>query len=227
MERQPWDAVDRYIEQKLGLSDAKLEAALARNAAEGLPSYDVSAAQGKFLHLIARMIGARRILEIGALGGYSTIWLARALPEDGRIVTLEIDPAHAAVARTNVDEAGVGAKVDIRVSPALDSLAGLVSEGAGSFDLVFIDADKANNAAYLAWSHKLARVGTVIVCDNVVRGGALVNSRSSEASVRGARALFDALSQDPRLTSTALQTVGAKGWDGFTLTIVEAVPRGP
>jgi predicted O-methyltransferase YrrM len=225
MDQDPWDAVDHYIEQKLALTDAGLEAALARNAANGLPSYDVSAAQGKFLHLIARIIGARRILEIGALGGYSTIWLARALPEDGRIVTLEIDPEHAAVARANVDSAGVGGKVDLRLGAALNSLPSLSDEGCEPFDLVFIDADKANNSAYLAWSRKLSRPGTVIVCDNVVRDGALTNPRSSDASVRGARALFDALSQDPGMTSTALQTVGVKGWDGFTLTLVEAAPR--
>ncbi|MGO9740949.1 MAG: O-methyltransferase [Roseiarcus sp.] len=214
-------AVDGYIVDKLVRSDPALEAALAANAAAGLPSIDVSPAQGKFLHLIARMIGAKRILEIGTLGGYSTIWLARALPAGGRVVTLEVDPEHARVASENFSRTGLSHAVDLRLGPALQTLPKLAAEGAGPFDLVFIDADKPNNVAYLEWALKLARPGAVIIADNVVRDGAVVDEGSADPSVRGARALFDALAAEPRLSATALQTVGAKGWDGFVIALVD------
>ncbi len=183
------------------------------------PPHDVSALQGKFLHLVARMIGARRVLEIGTLGGVSTLWFARALGAGGRIVTLEADPRHAAIARANLERAGVADRVDLRVGPALDSLPALAGEA--PFDLVFIDADKPNNPHYLAWALKLTREGGVIIGDNVVRDGAVVDPASSDASVRGVRTFLDAIAGEPRLSATALQTVGAKGWDGFTLAVVD------
>ncbi len=221
MDRDFCSAVDGYIVDKLVPSDPALEAALAANAAASLPPIDVSPAQGKFLHLIARMIGAKRILEIGTLGGYSTIWLARALPAGGRVVTLEVDPEHARVARANLSRTGLSDVVDLRLGPALETLPKLAAEGAGPFDLVFIDADKPNNVAYLEWALKLARPGAVIIVDNVVRDGAVIDERSADPNVRGARALFDALAAEPRLGATALQTVGAKGWDGFVIALVD------
>lgn len=221
MSQKQWSAVDDYITATLGLQDAALGAALRANAAASLDAIDVSAPQGKFLHLVARMIGARRILEIGTLGGYSTIWLARALPDGGRVVTLEIDPHHAEVAKANVARAGLADRVDLRVGPALDTLPRLETEGAGPFDLIFIDADKPNNPFYLQWALKLARRGAVIIGDNVVRGGEVVDAGSADPSVRGTRALFDMLAAEPRLSATALQTVGSKGWDGFAIAIVE------
>ena len=214
-------AVDAYIVDRLIANDPALDAALAANAAAGLPPIDVSTAQGKMLHLLARMAGARRILEIGTLGGYSTIWLARALPSDGRLVTCEIDPRHAATARANLDRAGVGERVDIRVAPAVDTLAAMIAAGEGGFDFVFIDADKPNNVAYLTAALTLARPGATIVVDNVVRAGAVVDAASADHGVRGSRALFDAVAAEPRLTATAIQTVGAKGWDGFLLARVD------
>jgi predicted O-methyltransferase YrrM len=209
-------AVDAFFEERLGLVDPALEAALAANEAAGLPAIDVSPAQGKLLHLFARMVGARRILEIGTLGGYSTIWLARALPEGGRLVTLEAEPRHAEVARSNLERAGLGALVDLRLGPALASLPSLQAP----FDFVFIDADKANNAAYLDWAVRLARPGAAIVCDNVVRSGAVADPDATGTGARGSRALFDRLHGDPRLSATAIQTVGRKGWDGFVLALV-------
>lgn len=214
------EAVDAYIVERLLPTDAGLDAALAGNAAGGLPPIDVSAAQGRMLHLFARMTGARRILEVGTLGGYSTIWLARALPEGGRLVTLEIDPHHAAVACANLDRAGVGDRVAVRVGHAADTLAAMVAADEGGFDLVFIDADKPGNSAYLKAAVALARPGATIVVDNVVRGGGVIDAASTDPSVVGSRALFDAVAADPRLTATAIQTVGAKGWDGFLLARV-------
>jgi predicted O-methyltransferase YrrM len=218
---EQWSEVDDYITGKLRLDEPALDAALASNAANGLPPYDVSAPLGKFLHLLARMIGARRILEIGTLGGYSTIWLARALPAGGLVVSLEYDPHHAEVARANIARAGMSDRVDLRVGAALDTLPRLGAENGGPFDLIFIDADKTNNAAYLQWAVRLARPGSVIIGDNVVRDGEIVDAHSTDASVRGARALFDALAAEPRLSATALQTVGSKGWDGFAIALVE------
>ena len=214
-----WAAVDRYIGNHL-LADDPGAAALSANAAAGLPDIDVSPPQGKMLHLFARMAGARRILEIGTLGGYSTIWLARALPTDGVLVTLELEPHHAAVARANVDAAGVGALVDIRTGPALATLDAMVRAGEGPFDFVFIDADKVNNAAYIDRAIELGRVGATIVVDNVIREGGVLDAASGDERIVGTRALFAMLARNSRLTATAVQTVGAKKWDGFVLAIV-------
>lgn len=213
-----WQAVDDYIADKLLGDDAALTAALAHNAAEGLPPIDVSAAQGKMLHLLARIAGAKRILEVGTLGGYSTIWLARALPEGGQLVTLELEPHHAAVARENLERAGVSDKVDILVGPAADSLAAMTGEA--PFDLVFIDADKQSNALYVAEAIRLGRPCTTIVVDNVVREGGVLETDSDDERIVGTRALFDMLAAEPRLDATAVQTVGAKKWDGFILARV-------
>lgn len=213
-----WQAVDDYIAGTLLGDDHGLAAALANNAAEGLPPIDVSAAQGKMLYLLAQMAGARHILEVGTLGGYSTIWLARALPDDGRLVTLELEPHHAAVARANLERAGVSAKVDIRVGPASQSLAEMTGEP--PFDLVFIDADKQSNVHYVAEAVRLGRPGTTIIVDNVVREGGVLEADSDDERIIGTRALFDMLAADERLDATAVQTVGAKGWDGFVLARV-------
>lgn len=202
-------------------ADPVLEQALARNAAAGLPAIDVSATQGKFLHLLARAVQARRILEVGTLGGYSTIWLARALPKDGHLVTLELMPHHAATAAQNLKAAGLSALVDLRVGPAAGSLAQLATEGAAPFDLVFIDADKPNNAEYLRLALALSRKGTLIICDNVVRGGEVIDPHSADPSIQGTRALFDTVARTPGLSATVLQTVGHKGWDGFAMVLVE------
>jgi len=215
-----WQLVDTYIAGHLLGEDPALEAALAANHAAGLPPIDVSAMQGKMLHLFARMAGARRILEVGTLGGYSTIWLARALPKDGRLVTLEIDPHHAEVARANIAAAGLADRVEVRTGPAVDTLAALEAEGAEPFDLVFIDADKPTNTAYLRAAIALSRPGTTIVVDNVVREGEILDPASSDDRVQGTRRLFEMLAAEPRIDATAIQTVGAKKWDGFVLAIV-------
>jgi predicted O-methyltransferase YrrM len=215
-----WSAVDSYFAETLIGSDAALEAALAANAAAGLPSIDVSAPQGKLIHLIARMAGARKALEIGALGGYSTIWLARALPEDGRLITLEVNAKHAEVARANVARAGLERKVEIRSGAALETLPKIEAEGLGPFDFVFIDADKTNNAAYVEWALRLSRLGTAIVVDNVVRDGEILDAASRDRDVVGVRRMFEMMAREKRLSVTAIQTVGAKGWDGFALAIV-------
>jgi len=220
MNQEQWTAVDRYIVERLMPTDAVLEAALEANDAAGLPSIDVSPLQGKFLHLLVLTKGARRILEIGTLGGYSTIWLARALPAGGRLVTLELQPKHAAVARANLERAGLSERVEIRVGPATQSLAQLQAEGAEPFDMIFIDADKPNNPAYLQWALKLARRGTLIVVDNVVREGEILNPASADPDVQGTRALFELLAAESRLASTAIQTVGSKKYDGFAMAVV-------
>jgi len=213
-----WDRVDTYIGEKLIGDDAILAAALAHNAENGLPPIDVSAAQGKMLYLLAQMAGARRILEIGTLGGYSTIWLARALPDDGVLVTLEVDHKHARVAQANLDRAGLSDRAEIRVGPALDSLAAMTD--VAPFDFVFIDADKQSNVDYVAEAIRLGRSGTTIIVDNVVREGGILDPASNDPGVLGTRALFDFLQSDPRIDATAVQTVGAKGWDGFVLARV-------
>ncbi len=213
-----WRAVDAYIAGKLLGDDDALAAALANNEANGLPPIDVSAAQGKMLFLLAQIAGARRILELGTLGGESTIGLARALPEDGELVTLEIEEAHARVARANLDRAGVSDRVDIRVGPASDSLAAMT--GAAPFDFVFIDADKQGNAHYVAEAIRLGRSGTTIVVDNVVREGGVLDPDSGDPRIDGTRALFDMLNADARIDATAVQTVGVKKWDGFVLARV-------
>jgi predicted O-methyltransferase YrrM len=216
-----WAAVDAYISDRLLGEDRPLTDALAANAAARLPAIDVSPAQGKFLHLLARAVGARRILEVGTLGGYSTIWLARALPAGGALITLEIDPRHAEVARGNLDRAGVGDTVDVRVGPALDTLAALKAAKDSDFDFVFIDADKENNANYVAAALDLARAGALIVVDNVIREGRVLDATSEDSMVQGTRQLFDMLADEPRLESTAIQTVGVKKWDGFVIAVVK------
>jgi predicted O-methyltransferase YrrM len=221
MNDRSWADVDRYIgETLLADSDPIFEAVLRANATGGLPAIDVSPAQGRFLNLLARISGARRILEIGTLGGYSTIWLARALPQGGRLISLEYSEKHAAVARENLARADLLDVADVRVGAALDTLAQLEAEGAGPFDLVFIDADKPNNPGYLEWALKLSHEGTVIVLDNVVRDGRVTDEATTDPSIKGTRAAFDLLSRNPRIDSTALQTVGLKGWDGFILGVV-------
>lgn len=220
MDQDKWTEVDRYLTERLAPAEPVLDAAMKANAAAGLPSIDVSPMQGKLLHVLALTKGARRILEIGTLGGYSTMWMALALPAGGRVVTLELEPKHAAVARTNLERAGLSEKVEIRIGPALDSLAQLVREGAAPFDLIFIDADKRSIPAYLEWAMRLAEVGTLIVTDNVVREGAILDAASTDQDVQGVRAMFDMLAAEPRLASTAIQTVGVKGYDGFALAVV-------
>jgi predicted O-methyltransferase YrrM len=220
MDAKTWTAVDEYLDGALGISDDILEGAQAAAKAAGLPEIAVAPNQGRLLHLLARLQGARRILEIGTLGGYSAIWLARALPADGRLVTLELDPKHADVARANLARAGLADRSEVRVGPALESLAALVAEGAGPFDLVFVDADKPTMPQYLEWALKLSRPGTLLVFDNVVREGAILDTSGANASVRGVRTLFERIAADPRLEGTALQTVGSKGYDGLAFALV-------
>jgi predicted O-methyltransferase YrrM len=215
-----WTAVDDYITGLIVPADPVLDAAQDASRAAGLPAISVSAAQGKFLHLLARIQGARRILEIGTLGGYSTIWMARALPPDGRLITLEYDSKHAAVARGNIARAGLSGLVDLRVGRALDTLPGLVNEG--PFDLVFIDADKPNTTDYFNRALELSRRGTVIVVDNVVRDGKVADrAGDGDESVEGMRKFMTALAAERRVSATALQTVGSKGYDGFVVALVE------
>lgn len=221
MSSKTWTAVDDYIVSSLFQEDPVLDAVLKANRDQGLPAIDVSAAQGKLLSLLVRIRGAKKVLEVGTLGGYSTIWMARGLPADGKVVTLELEPHHAKVARSNFERAGVSGKVDLRIGPALQSLAALVSENADPFDLIFIDADKPNNPNYLDWAMKLSRPGTVIVCDNVIRDGAVVKKNSGDVNVEGARAAFSFIGGEKRLDGTAIQTVGAKGYDGFAIAVVE------
>lgn len=221
MDQDLWNAVDAYIVDRLLPPDAVLDAVMAANAAAGLPAIDVSPAQGKLLYLLARMAGARRILEVGTLGGYSTIWLARALPPGGQVVTLEALPNHAEVARANFARAGLADRIDLRVGKALDTFPVIAAEAGDPFDLVFLDADKQNNPDYLAWSLKLARPGTVIIADNVVREGDVLDGASADGSIKGVRRFFDMLAAEPRLSATAIQTVGVKGWDGFAFAIVD------
>ncbi|MFD5216641.1 O-methyltransferase [Streptomyces tendae] len=220
MAQQTWTAVDDYFNDLLVEEDAALLKAVASQDAAGLPPHQVSPNQGKLLSLLATLRGARRILEIGTLGGYSTIWLARALPADGRLVTLEADAAYAAVAAANISHAGLDGIVDLRVGRAVDSLPQLADEEQGPFDLVFIDADKPSNPLYLEWALKLTRPGSVIIGDNVVRDGAVADATSSDPRVQGVRRFTELISEHPRLTATTIQTVGAKGYDGFTLALV-------
>ncbi|MFE7760976.1 O-methyltransferase [Streptomyces sp. NPDC057438] len=219
-ESRTWDDVDAYFTTHLAPNDEALEAALRDNEAAGLPAIDVAANQGKFLHLLAQIQGARRILEIGTLGGYSTIWLARALPADGRLVSLEYSARHAEVACRNIARAGLDGIVEVRVGPALESLPKLTDENPEPFDLVFVDADKANNPHYVEWALRLTRAGSVIVVDNVVRGGRVADAAGTEPDVRGTRAAIELIAAHPRLSGTAIQTVGTKGYDGFALARV-------
>jgi predicted O-methyltransferase YrrM len=215
-----WTAVDDYFGALLAPGDEALDAALAANQRAGLPSIDVSRLLGKFLSVLAHLTQARRILEVGTLGGYSTIWLARSLPAGGQIVTLEFNPRHVDVARENLRNAGVLDRVELREGRAIDSLAELGAEGAEPFDLIFIDADKQSNTEYFQWALKLARPGTAIVVDNVVREGKVVEADSSDESVQGVRRFATMLSAEPRVSAVAVQTVGAKGYDGFVLAVV-------
>jgi predicted O-methyltransferase YrrM len=220
MASDAWTAVDEYLEDRLIVDDPVLDAAQEASSAAGLPSISVTATQGKFLALLCRIAGAHSVLEIGTLGGYSTMWLARGLPDDGRVVTLEVDPRHAAVARGNIDRAALPQQIEILVGPALESLPGLADHPGAPFDLVFIDADKGNIPGYLEAALQLSRPGTVLVIDNVIRNGHVVDREADDPNVKGVRRFFDLVSDDPRLDTTALQTVGGKGWDGFALAVV-------
>ncbi|MYQ85289.1 MULTISPECIES: O-methyltransferase [unclassified Streptomyces] len=215
-----WTEVDDYFNGLLVGPDEALDAAVENSDAAGLPAIQVAANQGKLLNLLARLQGARTVLEIGTLGGYSTIWLARALPEGGRVVTLEADPAYAEVARANIERAGFADVVEIRVGRALDTLPELAAEGHGPFDVVFIDADKPSNPDYLAWSLKLTRPGSLIIADNVVRDGEVVDGTSDDPKVQGVRRFTELVAAEPTLTATALQTVGSKGYDGLMMALV-------
>jgi predicted O-methyltransferase YrrM len=220
MTQELWSAVDQYVDDELALTDPVLAAALAANTEGGLPAIDVTAAQGKLLNMLARLVGARRILEIGTLGGYSTIWMARALPADGKLITLEFEPKHAEVAKANIDRAGLSNVVDVRVGAALDSLPTIEAEKAGPFDLFFIDADKVNNPNYFEWAIKLSRKGSIIIVDNVVREGGLADAKSEDAAIRASRKVAELLGSDSRVDGTVIQTVGTKGYDGFAIAIV-------
>jgi len=217
---ETWSAVDSYVDEVLVGQDSVLLEALAASEAAGLPGINVTAAQGKFLYLLARLRDARRILEIGTLGGYSTIWLARALPPGGRLITIEADPSHAAVARGNVTRAGLAEVVDLRVGRGVDVLPRIEREDPGPFDFTFIDADKPSTPAYFTWALRLSRPGSIIVVDNVVRNGALADPGSQDASVQAMRRFAALLASEPRVSATIVQTVGAKGYDGFALALV-------
>lgn len=224
MAQEQWTAVDRYITDLLVPADPVLESALTESAHAGLPAINVAPNQGKLLYLLARMLGARKILEVGTLGGYSTIWLGRALRDSsqsgGRLITLELEAKHAEVARANVVRAGLGELVEVRVGRALETLPQLEKERVGPFDMVFIDADKVATAEYFEWAVKLARVGSVIVVDNVVRSGAVIDKACNDASVQGVRRFYELMAKDPRVSATAIQTVGSKGHDGFAMAVV-------
>ncbi|TCP65794.1 O-methyltransferase [Baia soyae] len=214
-----WSKVDDYIYKLLVQSDEVLDKALEANEEAGLPSIDVAPNQGKMLYLLARIKGAQRILELGTLGGYSTIWLARALPQNGRLVSLELDPIHAKVAQANIDRAGLSSCVEIQVGEALDSLAKL-AEQYEVFDMIFIDADKVNNPNYLQYALQFSLPGTLIIFDNVVREGEIIDEDSTDSSIQATRTLFEMIAKEPRLVSTAIQTVGGKGYDGFAFALV-------
>ncbi|HEY2496188.1 MAG TPA: O-methyltransferase [Candidatus Angelobacter sp.] len=224
MSQEQWTAVDNYIAGLFLGADPVLEEALASSEAAGLPAISVSPTQGKLLHLLARMQSAQNILEIGTLGGYSTIWLARALPPDGRLISLELDPKHAEVARANVARAGLSNVVEIKLGRAIDSLQQLVRDGGKPFDLIFIDADKQGYSDYLKWSLKLVRQGTLIVADNVVRKGEVINPGSTDTNVQGIRSFNEVLAAQKNVTTTEIQTVGSKGYDGLALILVTANP---
>lgn len=219
MQKQ-WSNVDNYLIEKLIPKDDILEQVLVNNQQAGLPAFDVAANQGQLLALFVRMTGAKRILEIGTLGGYSTIWMARELPTDGELLTLEADVHHASIARQNLQLAGMAERVKLIEGPALNSLEQLGEHP--PFDLIFIDADKPSNPDYLRWALRYSRPGTLIIGDNVVRDGEVTNPQSDDARVQGVRTFIEMLGEDPRLTATAIQTVGVKGWDGFTLAWVNA-----
>jgi predicted O-methyltransferase YrrM len=220
VDEELWTKVDDYLIALLAPGDRSLDNALVRSAAADLPSINVAANQGKLLELLAKMRGSRRILEIGTLGGFSTIFLARALPIDGELITLELEPAHAEVARANIEDAGLGSLVEIRIGEAADSLRDLIAEKAEPFDFIFIDADKEGYALYLSLALRLSRRGTVIVADNVIRAGAIVDAHNSDSRVEGVRQFLEMVASDERIEATAVQTVGVKGYDGFALLLV-------
>ena len=221
MSQEQWTAVDRYIADLFIPSDPALDAALADSDAAGLPAINVSPVQGKLLHLLVRLQGARNILEIGTLGGYSAIWLARALPAGGRLITLEASPKHAEVARANISRAGLAQVVELRLGKALDTLPQLAQENRGPFDLIFIDADKPGYPDYLPWALKLSRPGSLIIADNVVRKGGVADSANADPNIQGVRRFCELLAGEPRVSATILQSVGSKGYDGFAVALVE------
>lgn len=215
-----WTAVDEYLNEVLVGADESLEQALAHSTEARLPAISVTPTQGKFMMMLARVQGARRILEIGTLGAYSTIWFAKALPADGRIITIESEPKYAEVARENIEAAGFGDMVDVRLGKALDVLPDIAAENVGPFDFTFIDADKPNIPEYFDWALRLSRSGSIIIVDNVIREGAVIDANSEDASVQGVRRLNDRLARESSVTATTLQTVGGKGYDGFTIAVV-------
>ena len=221
MNQDLWTAVDQYINDQLVPSDSVLDAALDACTAAELPAISVTPSLGKLLQLLARLVDAKNILEIGTLGGYSTIWLARALPAGGRVITLEADAKHAKVACKNIARAGLADVVELREGKALDTLPELAAEGLEAFELIFIDADKSNNPHYFDWALRLSHKGTLIIVDNVVRGGAVIEADSTDPNIQGVRRLFEILAAEPRVVSTALQTVGSKGYDGFVIALVK------
>jgi predicted O-methyltransferase YrrM len=225
MNQELWTAVDRYINGLLVPSDPVLDAAVEASVAAGLPAIQVSPPQGKLLHLLARLQGARNILEIGTLGGYSTIWMARALPPNGRVLTLEADPKHAKVAHTNFVCAGLAGVIELRLGPALESLPKIAAESRAPFDLVFIDANKSTMAAYFDWALKLSRPGSVIIADNVIRDGAVLNPSSDDPDILGVRHFNERVAAEPRVSATEIQTVGSKGYDGFAMIVVLGGPE--
>jgi predicted O-methyltransferase YrrM len=219
-DKERWETVDDYIARLFVGEDPGLDGALAASREAGLPPINVAPNQGKLLHLLVRALGARSVLEVGTLAGYSTIWLARALPKEGRVVTLELEPRHAEVARRNFERAGLDDMISLRLGRALDSLAELVEEGAGPFDFVFIDADKQSNADYFEWALRLTKPGSVIVVDNVVRDGAVVDTDNDDPAILGTRRLNERMAAEPRVSVTEVQTVGVKGHDGFALALL-------
>ncbi len=219
-QQRQWNDVDRYLADLLVPRDPALDAALRASASAGLPPHDVTPNQGRLLELLARLHGARTILELGTLGGYSTIWLGRALPPDGLLITLEADPTYAEVARSNIARAGLADVVDLRLGRALETLPQVAAEDRGPFDLIFLDADKASTPEYFAWALELSRRGSLIIADNVVRAGAVVDSASTDPSVRGVRRFLELLAAEARVSATAIQTVGSKGYDGFAVALV-------
>lgn len=222
---EQWSAIDEYLDKSLIAPDAVLDSALQTSAAAGLPSIQVSPCQGRLLQVLAQIHGARTILEIGTLGGYSTIWLARALPPGGRLITLEVDSRHAEVASINIARAELLKLVELRVGPALETLPKLAAEGQGPFDLIFIDADKQSTPDYFLWALKLSRRGSLIIVDNVIRKGALLDSYSTDPAVQGMRRFIQMLGAESRVKATAIQTVGSKGYDGFAIALVTGEER--
>jgi predicted O-methyltransferase YrrM len=222
MSQEQWTSVDRFITDFLVKPDDALETALQKSSEAGFPEISVAPNQGKFLHLLALLRGARNILEIGTLAGYSTIWLARALPADGHLISLESDAKCVEVATANIARAGLSHIVDIRLGLALDTLPQLAAENRSPFDLIFIDADKKNTPEYLTWAIKLARLGSLIIVDNVVRNGAVIDAKSADLNVQGMRRFYELLGTESRVVGTAIQTVGSKGYDGFAMVLVTA-----